>query len=55
MVCDGCVTTVENAIKTHEPQAKVEINLETKQVNVDTEASETSIRQIITAAGHTVD
>lgn len=55
MVCDGCIDTVKDAIKTHEPEAKVEINLETKQVEVDTKASEASIRQIITAAGHTVE
>lgn len=55
MVCDGCVDTVKDAIATHEPEAKVEINLDTKQVEVDTKASEESIRQIITAAGHTVE
>jgi len=55
MVCDGCVDTVKEAIATHEPEAKVEINLATKQVDVDTLASEESIRQIITAAGHTVE
>ena len=55
MVCDGCVDTVKEAIATHEPKAKVDINLDTKQVTVDTEASEASIKQIITAAGHTVE
>lgn len=55
MVCDGCVDTVKEAIATHEPEAKVDINLDTKQVTVDTEASEASIKQIITAAGHTVE
>ncbi|WP_026102602.1 heavy-metal-associated domain-containing protein [Pleurocapsa sp. PCC 7319] len=55
MVCDGCVTTVTEAITTHEPEAKVEINLDTKQVKVETNASEESIKQIITAAGHTVE
>ena len=55
MVCGGCVDAVTEAIKTHEPKANVDINLDTKQVEVDTEASEESIRQIITAAGHTVE
>lgn len=55
MVCDGCVDTVKEAIKTHEPEAKVSINLDSKQVEVDTEASKESIVQIITAAGHTVE
>ncbi|MEM7758165.1 MAG: heavy-metal-associated domain-containing protein [Cyanobacteria bacterium P01_A01_bin.40] len=55
MVCDGCVTVVKEAIITAEPNAKVEINLDTKQVTVDSQASEASIRQVITAAGHTVE
>lgn len=55
MVCDGCVDTVKEAIATHEPEAKVNIDLDSKQVEVDTGASEASIRQIITAAGHTVE
>ena len=54
MVCDGCVSTVKEAITTHEPKAKVDIDLETKKVTVETEASKDSIKQIITAAGHTV-
>ncbi len=55
MVCDGCVSTVKEAILTHEPKAKVDIDLDTKKVAVDTEASESSIKQIIIAAGHTVE
>ncbi|MCC0179313.1 heavy-metal-associated domain-containing protein [Waterburya agarophytonicola K14] len=55
MVCDGCVSSIETAILTHEPEAKVSINLDTKEVTVDTEASETSIKQIITAAGYEVE
>ena len=54
MVCDGCVTTIKEAITTHEPEAKVEIDLDSKLVKVDTEASEESIKQVITAVGHTV-
>ena len=54
MVCDGCVSIVKEAILTHEPEAKVSIDLDTKQVTVDTQASEASIKQVITAAGHEV-
>ncbi len=54
MVCDGCIDTIKDAIITHEPEAKVEIDLDSKLVKVDTEASEESIRQVITAVGHTV-
>ena len=55
MVCEGCTTTVKEAILTHEPNAKVEIDLNSKQVTVDTGASEESIKQVITAVGHTVE
>ena len=55
MVCEGCTETIKSAILTHEPKAQVDINLDTKQVKVDTEASEESIKQIITAAGHKVE
>ena len=55
MVCDGCVTTVKEAILTHEPQAKVDIDLDSKKVTVETEASEASIKQVIVASGHTVE
>lgn len=55
MVCEGCVTAVTDAIHGHEPDSKVEIDLNTKQVSVDTEASEESIKQVITAIGHTVE
>ena len=55
MVCEGCVTAIKDAITGHEPNAKVEVNLDTKQVTVDTEASEESIKQVITAVGHEVE
>ncbi|GAB4555988.1 MAG: hypothetical protein Tsb0014_48150 [Pleurocapsa sp.] len=55
MVCDACATTVTKAIATQEPEAKVNIDLSSKQVTVETSASEASIRQAIVAAGHTVE
>jgi copper chaperone len=55
MVCEGCVETITKAIATHEPEAKVNIDLATKKVIVDTQASEESIKQIIVATGHEVE
>ncbi|MBZ8183216.1 MAG: heavy-metal-associated domain-containing protein [Oscillatoria sp. PMC 1051.18] len=56
IVCQGCVDTITKEIKTHEPEAKVEVDLEGKTVTVDeTKASEESIKQMITAVGHTVE
>ncbi|MDP8964899.1 MAG: heavy-metal-associated domain-containing protein [Cyanobacteriota bacterium] len=55
MVCDGCAKTITDEILTHESEAKVDVNLQAKTVSVDTEASEESIKQMITAVGYTVE
>jgi copper chaperone len=55
MVCSGCVETITKEIKVHEPDADVNIDLDSKIVTVQTQASEESIKQMITAVGHTVD
>lgn len=55
MVCDGCAKTITDEILTHESGAKVDVNLQAKTVSVDTEASEESIKQMITAVGYTVE
>ena len=55
IVCEGCADTITSEIKTHEPNAKVDVDIEKKLVTVETGASEESIRQAITAVGHTVE
>ncbi|MGF1486648.1 MAG: heavy-metal-associated domain-containing protein [Prochloraceae cyanobacterium] len=55
MVCSGCVDNITKQLQTHFPDVSVNIDLETKMVNVDTEASKESIVQVITAAGHTIE
>ena len=55
MVCEGCVDIVAQAIKTNEPNAQINIDLDSKKVSVDTQASAESIKQIITAAGYEVE
>jgi copper chaperone len=54
IVCDGCAKAITDAILTHESDAKVEVDVKDKTVQVDTEASEESIKQMVTALGHTV-
>ncbi|WP_346292653.1 heavy-metal-associated domain-containing protein [Sphaerothrix gracilis] len=54
MVCDGCTETVAEAITKVDGKAKVNIDLTSKEVMAETEASEASIRQAIQATGHTV-
>ena len=55
MVCESCADTVTKAIKTHEPDATVNIDLDSKKVTVDAQASAESIKTIITTAGHEVE
>jgi copper chaperone len=55
MVCEGCVETVTNTIKNVDNSATVTIDLPTKVVQVETQASETAIKEAIAAAGHEVE
>ena len=55
MVCEGCVTTVTNTIKNLDNAATVTIDLPSKLVKVETQASETAIKEAIVAAGHEVE
>ncbi|MFW6358949.1 MAG: heavy-metal-associated domain-containing protein [Chroococcales cyanobacterium] len=54
IVCQGCADTITKEIHTHEPNATVNVDVEAKTVSVETEASEESIKQMITAVGHEV-
>ena len=55
IVCDGCAKAITDEILTQESEAKVNVDLKAKTVQVDTGASEESIKQMITALGHTVE
>lgn len=55
IVCDGCAKAITEEILTHESGAKVNVDVKAKTVSVETEASEESIKQMITALGHTVE
>ncbi|MBD1852689.1 heavy metal transport/detoxification protein [Leptolyngbya sp. ST-U4] len=45
---------LKETILTSEPDAKVDVNLEQKIVTIETGASEETIKQVITAAGHQI-
>lgn len=45
---------IKESILTSEPDARVDINLEEKTVQVESKASEETIKQLITATGHTI-
>lgn len=53
MTCGHCKSTVENAIRSVDGQAKVRIDLATKTADVETDASAEEIAAAISAAGYT--
>ena len=55
IACSGCADTITKAIKKYESEADVQVNIEQKIVTVETEASENSIKEVITSAGHKVE
>lgn len=54
MACSACSDTITQAIHAIDPAATVQADPKTKQVEVDTQAPETAIRDAITNAGYTV-
>jgi copper chaperone len=46
---------IEETILTSESDAKVEIDLDTKIVTIESDASEETFRQLIVAVGHEID
>ncbi|MGF1460315.1 MAG: heavy-metal-associated domain-containing protein [Leptolyngbyaceae cyanobacterium] len=54
MKCDGCAEVVTEAIQSVDADAKVDINVETKDVSAETSASVEALRAAIAAQGHTV-
>ncbi|HTL89545.1 MAG TPA: heavy metal-associated domain-containing protein [Leptolyngbya sp.] len=54
MACSACSTTISNAIKAIDTTAQVTADPTTKLVQVETQASETQVKQAVTNAGYTV-
>lgn len=54
MACSACSDTITKAVKAIDPAATVQADTKTKQVNIETQAAETAIKQAITDAGYTV-
>jgi copper chaperone len=44
--------TIKDTILTTEPDAKINVDLDEKTITVESQASEETIKQLITAAGH---
>lgn len=54
MACSACSETITKAVINADPAAQVTADTKTKQVTIETQASETAIKEAITAAGYTV-
>jgi copper chaperone len=54
MACSACGETITKAVKSVDPSATVRAEPKTKLVEVETQASETTIAQAIAAAGYPI-
>jgi copper chaperone len=54
MTCGGCINAVTRAVQSQDPQAKVQADLATQTVNLETSLSSEQASQLITDAGFPV-
>lgn len=52
MTCGHCAQAIEKAVKIVDPQAKVAVDLTTKEVTVRSEAEEARVAETIRGAGY---
>ena len=54
MTCGGCINAVTRAIQAEDPQAKVQADLASQTVNLETSLTKEHASQIVTDAGFPV-
>ena len=54
MTCGGCINAVTRAVQAQDPQAKVQADLATQIVSLETSLTPTQASQLITDAGFPV-
>jgi copper chaperone len=54
MTCGGCINAITRAIQSQDPQVKVQADLATQMVSLETSLSEAQASQLITDAGFPV-
>jgi copper chaperone len=54
MACAACGDTITNAVMAVDPSATVQADPKTKQVNIETQASEAAIKNAVEAVGYPV-
>jgi len=52
IACSACIDTITKAVTAIDPTAKVKADTKTKMVSVETQTSETAIKEAIAAAGY---
>jgi len=54
MTCGGCINAITRAIQAEDPQAKVQADLGTQTVSLETTLSQAQASQLLTDAGFPV-
>lgn len=54
MACSACTASITKAVTAVDPMAKVEADLKTKLINIETQASRIAIKDAIASAGYQV-
>ena len=53
MACGACAETITKAVQAIDPQAQVAADTQSKRVTIETQASESSVKNAIVSAGYT--
>ncbi len=54
MACSACATSITQAVTAIDPTAEVKADPKTKQVSIQTQQPEATVKQAIASAGYTV-
>ncbi|QIR36172.1 heavy-metal-associated domain-containing protein [Tolypothrix sp. PCC 7910] len=52
MACSACANNITNALKAVDANANIQADPKTKLVSIETQASETAIKEALAAAGY---
>ncbi|MBD2166781.1 heavy-metal-associated domain-containing protein [Calothrix membranacea FACHB-236] len=52
MACSACANNITNALKAIDANANIQADPKTKLVSIETQASETAIKEALAAAGY---
>ncbi|MBD2092442.1 cation transporter [Microcoleus sp. FACHB-1515] len=55
MTSEDVAKSIVETIKTTEPDAKVDVDLDAKTITIESAASEETMKQLITATGHSIE